>query len=201
MISAPPPLNGMCTRFEAGALGQDFGVDLLIAADAGAAVADLARMRLGVGEEFGEGLGERRNVGRGREKEDRNVGERGDDLHVPLVVDLHLLREQDRRQSVGGNVADHQRVAVGPGARHLLDRDDAGGAGLVLDEDALPEALPQLLGIEARDHVGQAAGRIGHDDPDRLRWIGALCRCRRHDGREKCRKTAREQKPPPQMPH
>ena len=57
MISAPPPLNGMCSEIETGALGEDFGIDLLIAADAGAAVADLARMFLGIGQELGECAG------------------------------------------------------------------------------------------------------------------------------------------------
>ncbi len=159
-------------ELDAGALGEHLGVDLLIAADAGAAVADLARMRLGVGDEFGEGLG--REVGRGRQEEHRHVGEPRHDLHVLAVVDLHLLGEQDRGQPVGRDIADHQRVAVGPRARHFLDRDDPGGAGLVLDHHALAERLAQLLGEQPRHHVGQAAGRIGHDDLDRLRRIGSL---------------------------
>jgi hypothetical protein len=66
---------------------------------------------------------------------------------------------------------DHERVAVGPGAGHLLDGDDPGGAGLVLDEHSPAEALSQLLGIQTRDHVGQTAGPVGHDDPD---WLGGI---------------------------
>jgi hypothetical protein len=111
------------------------------------------------------------------EKEDGNIRQGGDDLDVARVVDLHLFREQDRRQSVGRDVADHQRMAVGLGARHLLDCDDPRGAGLVFDEHAAAEALSQLLGIEAGDDVGQTARRIGNEDPERLRWIGGLRRC------------------------
>ena len=181
--------------------GEDFGVDLLVGADAGTAVEELARMRLGMGEELREGFERsivRGNGRRGREEEHRDIREREDDLHVACIIDLELFREQDRRQPIGGNVADHQRVAVGAGASHLLDCDDAGGAGLVLDEYALPKAPPQVLGIEARNHVGQAAGRVGNDDPDRLRRIWRLCR-RRDGGKKQCKarsETTREQKPP-----
>ncbi len=162
---------------EPGALGENLRVDLLITADAGAAVAHLAGMRFRVGDELGEGLG--REVGRGREEEDRNVGELRDDLHVALVVDPQLLREQHRRQRVGRDIADHDRVAVGPRAGHLLDGDDARGAGLVLDHDALLECRPKPFGIEPRDHVGETAGRVRDDDLDRFGRIGALRRRRR----------------------
>ena len=56
-MPGPPSLNGMCRSCSPGALGQDLGVDVLIGADAGAAVAHLARMLLGVVDELGEGLG------------------------------------------------------------------------------------------------------------------------------------------------
>ncbi len=162
---------------DAGTLRQNLGVDLLIAADAGAAETHPARMSLGIGDEVGEGL-RRRSVGRevrgGGEKEHRHVRERRDDLQVALVVDLQFLGEQDRRQPIGRDIADHQGVAVRPGARGLLDRDDAGGPRLVFHEHAATESLPQLLGVEARDDVGQPAGRVGHDDADRLRREGGL---------------------------
>jgi len=40
-----------------GAFGKDFGIDLLIAADAGAAVTDFARVFAGIGEKVGERRG------------------------------------------------------------------------------------------------------------------------------------------------
>src|SRR5262245_51355707 len=70
-------------EIKTGAFGQDFGIDLLIAADAGAAVADLARVFAGIGEKVGERHGGK--IRRGREEEDRDIRERGDDLDVPLV--------------------------------------------------------------------------------------------------------------------
>src|SRR5262249_18522631 len=85
-------------EIETRAFGEDFGIDLLIAADAGAAVTDLARMFAGVGDKVGEGRGGK--VRRGREKEDRDVRQRGDDLDVLLVVDFHLFCEHDRRNAL-----------------------------------------------------------------------------------------------------
>ena len=44
-------------EIKTGAFGEDFGIDLLIAADAGATVTDLARVFAGVGEKVGERRG------------------------------------------------------------------------------------------------------------------------------------------------
>jgi hypothetical protein len=179
---------------ETGAFGEDLGIDLLIAADAGAAVTDLARMLPGIGEKFAEVA--RREFRRGGEKKDRDVGERRDDLHLALVIELHFFREQDRRQRVGRDVADHERVAVGASARHLLDGDDSGSAGLVLDEYVAAQALPQLLGIKSRHHVGEAPGCIRHDDADWLCGVGLRrCLCC-EDGQ-----AQRARHGPPKAPH
>src|SRR5207244_9604569 len=86
-------LEGDVDEIEAGAFGEDFGIDLLIATDAGAAVTDLARVFAGIGEKVGEGL--EGKIRCGREKEDRDIRQRGDDLDVSLVVDSHLLYEHD----------------------------------------------------------------------------------------------------------
>jgi hypothetical protein len=127
----------------------------------------------GIDQEIGEGCG--LEIRRGCEEEDRHVDQRRDDLDVAFVVDLHFLREQDRRQAIGGDVSNHQGVAVGPGAGHLLDRDDSGGAGLVVDENAAAQAMSQLLGKKPGDDVGQTARRVRHENSDRLRRIGNLC--------------------------
>src|SRR6516162_8795558 len=75
-------------EIKTGAFGEDFGIDLLIAADAGATVTDLARVFAGVGEKVGERRGGKTR--RGREEEDRDIRQRGDDLNLPLVIDFHL---------------------------------------------------------------------------------------------------------------
>ena len=194
-MPAPPSLNGMWIELEpAGALGQDFGVDVLVGADAAGGVAHVARMRLGVGDELGEGLG--RKVRRGGEEEHRRVGGARDDLHVAVVVDVHALGEQHRREAIGRDVADHDGVAVGLGARHFLDGDDAGGAGLVLDQDVLAERLAQMLGVVPRHHVGQAAGRVGDQDADRLVRVGAPAPKRRSRQNEAATDTETRTMPP-----
>src|SRR5262249_32873054 len=64
--------------------------------------------------------------------------------------------------------------------------DDPRRAGFVFHEHAPPEASSQLFRIETRHHVGQTAGRIGHDDSDWLRWIGLRRRLRCDDDEPKC---------------
>ena len=78
-------------------------------------------------------------------------------------------REQHR--AVG---ADEQRVAVGRRLREGLARDQAAGAGLVLDDEWLAQLLLQFVGDDARRAVDIAAGRIGHDQANVSRriWLG-----------------------------
>ena len=68
------------------------------------------------------------------------------------------------------------RVAVGLGARHVLDRDIAAGAGPVLDDDGAAGERPHLLGEIAHQHVGAAAGRERADEMDVLGRIVAAAR-------------------------
>src|SRR6478672_4715477 len=53
----------------------------------------------------------------------------------------------------------------------LLDRDHGGAAGAIVGDDALIEALAQLLADEPAEHVDQAAGRRMDDETDRPRRI------------------------------
>ena len=170
----PPSLNGMWIELQpARALGENLGVDVLVSAHAGAGVAHLFGVLLGVVDELGEGL--RREIAGRRHEEHRRVGEPRDDLHVAVVVDFHALGEQDGRQAIGRDIADHDGVAVGLRARHFLDGNDARGAGLVLDQHVLSERFAKLLGVMARHRIGQAAGCVGDENPDRAARVGALC--------------------------
>ena len=65
---------------------------------------------------------------------------------------------------------DQQRVAVRRGLGHVLGGDDGAGAGLVLHQHWLAQALAQLLRHDqAREDVVAAAGPEADDDADRLR--------------------------------
>ena len=77
-------------------------------------------------------------------------------------------------------IAHQQRVAIGRRLGHEGRADTAAGAGLVLDDEGLPERGAQPLGDRARIEVGAAAGRERHHDGDRSRRIGIrpLRRCR-----------------------
>ncbi len=153
----------------AGALGEIGHVIMRIAAVADRAVTQLTRILLGIVDQLGHAF-DVEILGR-RHQERGDIDGIGDGHHVLGVVDLHFRRVDDRRDGIGRHVADHQRVAVRRRVRHVLERDDAERAGLVLHVERLAEALAQLIGENAPDDVGRAARRVGHDDLDRLRRI------------------------------
>src|SRR3954449_12158136 len=64
-----------------------------------------------------------------------------------------------------GRVSPTTRLPGGP-------RDEAVAAGAVLHHDLLAERLRELRPHKARRDVGDAARRIGHDQVDRLVWVG-----------------------------
>jgi len=67
---------------------------------------------------------------------------------------------------------EQERVAVGRSLGDDLACDHAARSGLVVDHHLLPELGRQPLGHQPRHHVGDAAGREGHDQSDRL--LGVL---------------------------
>ena len=71
-------------------------------------------------------------------------------------------------------VAQEQRVAVGLRAGGRLGSDIGAGAGLVLDDELLPELLAHGGEDETREEIRPAAGRIGNDHRDRPCRIGGL---------------------------
>jgi len=78
----------------------------------------------------------------------------------------HALQVRAERERADGR--EGERVTVG---RRLGDGIDPGRrarAGLVLDDDRLPERRVQALAEQPRDRVARAARGVGHDDADRL---------------------------------
>jgi hypothetical protein len=129
----------------------------------GRAVADLAGVGAHVGQELLEVLG--RHVG----VDDQHVGRRADHADRREVLDGVVGQlARGGAGAVRGDVALHQRVAVGRRARGALRGDDAAAPALVVDHDGLVEQPAPALAHRAPDHVAAAAGGHRHDVADRL---------------------------------
>ena len=139
-------------------------------ADAGRAVGDAAALRLGPGDEALEILD-----GHVLRRDHGDVGHfpgEGDEQEVALRVVAHVAIGE----LVDGSVGDRrgaERVAVGRRFRDRVHADVAGSAGAVLHHEGLAEALRKLLGHQAGEHVGRAAGRPGDEDAHGLVGPGA----------------------------
>ena len=98
----------------------------------------------------------------------RDLADAGEILHR---IERHGLVD-DARDGVAVR-GEHQRVAVG---RRLGDAGGARQPGAVLDDHLLLPHRAQLVGQNARQAVGDAAGRERHDDAHGLVRIVALRR-------------------------
>ncbi|HUD86463.1 MAG TPA: hypothetical protein VMR17_08410 [Xanthobacteraceae bacterium] len=96
----------------------------------------------------------------GRAAEERDMGEVAHRIEAGVFV-------HGRAEHVGRDARHHQRVAVGRGARDVLGRNEAAGAGAVLDVKLLAECFAQRLGIKAAKRIGGAARRKRHHDAHR----------------------------------
>ena len=141
------------------------------------AVVDLARIGLGVGDEFLQ------RVHRHRARHDQYVGSAAEHCDGREILDgvVAEIAFHGRIRGVRCHVADHQRVAVRLRAGGHLRRDRAARAGLVLDHEGLAHRQAQLVGDDARDQVHAAARRLRRDDLHRPIRIGVLRDGRRSD--------------------
>ena len=69
--------------------------------------------------------------------------------------------------AIGPGEVTSKRVAVGRRASHVGGADVAGGAADILHDHRLPPFAAELVGDEPRQHIGAAAGGVGHDDAHR----------------------------------
>ena len=133
------------------------------------------------------GGGERRHAGVGRLRVDREheglavegggEPERFDDVDRGRLEQVHL-------RGGGAAGAEIERVAIRPGARRVLDRNGAVGAGLVFDDDGAAGERADFFGEEAGEHVGAAAGREAGDEMEVL--IRIVLRARGRGGEPGC---------------
>jgi len=128
---------------------------------------DRVRFRTSRGSELAHVVD--RIVRPGHDGERQHAGER-DRLEIRFGIEAGMGVEVRRRRM--GAVGSHQqRVAVGRRLGGELGADIAARAGAVLDHDVAAELACELLGDEARRHVGALPGRIGHDQSDRPRRV------------------------------
>ena len=157
-------------------------------AGADGAIENVAGMRLGVTHKLLERIdrnrfGERHQVVIFRHQRDRcNVGE--------LVGHVFVQQRVDRVE-IG---AKRQAVTVRRLRQHVVERDHAAGAGLVLDIDFLTELRAEAIGDKTRRNVGRSAGKKADDEFDRAGRIGLGCRGAGHaaerPSRQRCRRAA-----------
>ena len=140
---------------------QPLGEQVLRRGDAELRIVDLAGMLLGVGDQLGKRV-DRQRVGR----RDRVAVARDQrDAHQVLELVVKTLVEQRvDRIEIG---ADEQVVAVARARHHVVRGERRAGAGLVIDDDRVPERRAQAIGDEARRNVGRPAGREADHHADR----------------------------------
>ena len=98
----------------------------------------------------------------------QHLGDLGDQRHrreIAQRIVRHALNV--RRYRYRARRGEEQRIAVGVGLGDVVGADGAGGAGPVLDIDALAERRRHLVGDQAADEIGRSPGREGDHDADR----------------------------------
>ena len=132
-------------------------------ADAGVRVGHLLLVLLDVGEELLEVVSGKIGA---RDQRHRHVVDETDVLEIAKRVVAQLPVERRRRRHA--DMVDEDGVAVGLGILHLLRREDAARARLVLHDDRVAKRLRHRLRHHARHRVGRAARRIRHEHGDVL---------------------------------
>jgi hypothetical protein len=78
-------------------------------------------------------------------------------------------------------IGEQQRVAIRRRLGCELARDNAGGAGAVIDDHLLAEDLAELRAEKPRQEIGRAARRGGRDQTDRAGRIVLRLRAERSE--------------------
>ena len=146
---------------------EELAGNVLRGAGAGRPVVDLARVGLGIGDEFGDRLGGDRRMHHDDVGQPRGADNRRD---VPNEVETEIAVERGIDRVRGHDL--QQRVAIGGRSGDRLGPDVAAGAGAVLDDELLAEAIRQPLTHQPRLDVGGSAGGKADDDAHRPGRIG-----------------------------
>ena len=124
----------------------------------------LARVGLQQRDQFRHGLGRHAGMDHQHVRPHRHAGHRREILGR-IVGQLGVER---RRHAEHGDGDEADRVAVGGCLGDRVGADGAAATRLVVDQNLLAENIGHLGHYDARDVVGRAGRRIGHDELDRL---------------------------------
>jgi hypothetical protein len=149
---------------------------LIDAADSGRRHVDLARIGLGIGNEFRNRAGRHRRIHHHHRGNAKNAGNRLD------VVDKVEVERVVKRRIDGVCLGDpEQRVAV---RRRMHDRVGGhvgAGTGAIFDDELLPELFRQPLRHKPRGDIRRGPGRKTDNDMNRTRGIierkRVTCQC------------------------
>ena len=166
---------GDVLHLDAGEMAEQLARHVLRRADARRAVAELAGIGLGVGDQVGDRLHRQVVV----DEEDRGHGERRRDRRQVLQR-IERQGLQAGQDGDGGVARPHQRVAVGRGLGDLSVPMAPELPAMFSTTTGWPQASGELLGEHAAGDVGGAAGGEAHHQlapASRASWSG------RHRGR------------------
>ena len=156
------------------------------------AIAQLAGLGLGIGDELGEIPGRHVRV---HHIQTGHLRQQADGLEV-LVGVVRQLVEDVRIDRQRADVPEDDGVLI-VAARDFRHRDVACGAGLVVDEDTLAERVGKFRGGGARDDFRASAGSEGNHETHGLGRPGGLGRCQRRQEATKPQSAAGLKEPTP----
>ena len=153
-------------HLDAGHRHEHFAGQMRGGAGAGRRHVDLAGIGLGVGDEFGDGLGFDALADRHHVRHPDKGGDGGD-----VAREIEFQVGVQRGVDEVGRIDQQHGVAVGLGIDHRFRADIAAGAGLVLDDELLPQPLREPRADQPRDDVVGAARRKADHPAHRPRRI------------------------------
>jgi hypothetical protein len=162
---------------DAGHEFEQFASDMLGSANAGRRHIDLARIGLGVGNEFRNGSRRKRRMHLHDERHEVDPSNRRD-IAEKIEVELFIERAVDSILRID----QQESVAIGRRASGRLGRNIAAGTGANLDDELLAEALRHPLRYQTRRNVRRATGGLPDDNahgPSRICLRAGATRQRR----------------------
>ena len=158
---------------------EKFTINMTGSSDAWRSEIDLARVRLGIGDELGDGFGRNRGINHhhfGHTHDTRDRRDVADKIVFEVVVERRVDRVRRGHQE--------KCVAVRWGTHDRFGADSGAATWAVFYYELLAEPPREPRSDEPRENVRQSAGGCGDDDAHRPRRIVLRPRDARH-GRQR----------------